>query len=475
MVARWGTFVVAVLSVWMLWSRGVAHAMPVFVLGCLSLAILGYREALKWRDLLNPLTVLLVLSGLRFALPALLVSINGEPNIEVIQLMSLEEFDWQLGQMLALAGVSGVALGWSLIPPRIGSEPLTLRGPRGGFYVGIVAMCVGIISLFLFIGGNTLVDEAIVAGVFRETSVQAGTGRYFFLSLTLISGSVVATRYLLTRSTMIFASLAPVAIATVSFFVLGGRVRAAVPLIGAGLLIWYLRQQRRGWGRARLGRILISMGIALLLATWFGHLGRLYRGGEGLRALGESLSLQGLSDYVEESVYVDVGQLHTLAGATALGAGAAGNDSFIGAITWPVSDLLNQPSAGAGVFILERTSRMQFVAGLHPSLIGDSYLSFGITGLILFTVGFGAISKLWYVRFRSGSLDPCLYVLGEICSVRIFLESVDKWGETVVTLTFTLSILAVARFMFGQETELRDGFESAEAAASHREPPALVH
>jgi hypothetical protein len=477
MVIRASTFMVASLSLWMLWSRGVGYAGPVFILGCLTLAAVGYREAVRWGDLLNPITVLLVLCGLRFALPTLLISINGEPKIEVIQLMSLEPFDWQLGQMLALAGVAGLTLGWLLVPTRSGGLfSLDLRGPRGAHFVGVLSMCVGILSLLLFVGKNAVVDEAIVAGLFRETSVEAGTGQYFFLSLALISGSVVASRHLIARRpALAWASLIPVAIATLSFFVLGGRVRAAVPLIGAGLLVWYTNQERRGWGRVRLLKTLTLIVVALVVATWFGHLGRLYREGGGLGALEESLSLQGLSDYLDESVYVDVGQLHTLAGATALGEGAAGSLGFVGAITWPVSDFLNQPTGGAGVFILEKTSGMEFVAGLHPTLIGDAYLSLGFVGLVVITVGFGAITKLWYVRFRSGRIDPCLYVVGHIYLVRLLLESVDKWGETIVVLLFTLSTLAVARFLFGVEAHPVQGLQPLEGGGDSRKPEVLAH
>lgn len=476
MLIRASVFVVAVLSLWMVSSRGVAYAGPVFILGCLSLGVVAYREAVRWRDLLNPITVLLVLCGLRFALPALLITINGEPTIEVIQLMSLEPFDWQLGQMLALAGVAGLTLGWLVVPSR--SDSLTfpdLRGPRGAHFIGALAMCVGILSLLLFVGENTVVDEAIVAGLFRQTTVQAGTGQYFFLSLALISGSVVATRYLLARRPALsWASWIPVAIATLSFFVLGGRVRAAAPLIGAGLLVWYMNQERRGWGRVRVLRTLTWIVAALVLATWFGHLGRLYREGGGLGALEESLSLQGLSDYLDESVYVDVGQLHTLAGAAALGEGAAGTLGFVGAITWPVSDFLNQPTGGAGVFILEKTSGMEFVAGLHPTLIGDSYLSLGVVGLVVITVGFGAVTKMWYVRFRSGKLDPCVYVVGDIYLARLLLESVDKWGETIVVLLFTLSTLALARFLFGVEAHPIQGPDRLEAAGRMSEREVLA-
>lgn len=451
MIARWGAFLAGILSLSMLWSRDVSYATPVFLLGCVSLALLGYREAAAWRDLLNPLSVLLALCGLRFALPAFLIALYGEPDNDIVKLMSLEEFDWRMGQLLAMAGVSGVAFGWLVVPSRIDrAAVLSLRGPRGGFYVGIVSMCVGLISLFLFVGANAFVDEAIVAGAFRQTSVQAGTGQYFFLSLALTSGSVIASRYLLMNGSTTWGALVPAGIATLFFFILGGRVRAAAPLVATAVLIWYMRQESGGWGRARVGKTLAWVLLALVVATWFGHVGLLYRGGEGLSALGESLSLQSLSDYAEESVYVDVGQLHTLAGATALGGGAAGREGFVGALIWPVSDFLGQPFGGAGVFILEKTSGMEFVAGLHPSLIADAYLSYGFMGLVVVTVAFGAASKLWYVRFRSGAMDACLYVLGVIYLVRILLESVDKWGETLVVLLFTLATLVFARLLFGE-------------------------
>jgi hypothetical protein len=192
--------------------------------------------------------------------------------------------------------------------------------------------------------------------------------------------------------------------------------------------------------------------IAVVVGLWFGNLGQLYRGGSGVGALRESLSVQTLSDYAERTIYEDIGQLHALAGATLIGPGRMEINTFLSAISWPLPDLLDLPQSSAGAFIVQDT--MGFFDGhqwgFHASLMGDSYLNFGVPGMVLIVMGFGVLVKLLYVRFRTGILRAPVYVLAATYTCRIFLESVEKWGELVPVLVYLYAALYAARLIYGE-------------------------
>ena len=129
-----------------------------------------------------------------------------------------------------------------------------------------------------------------------------------------------------------------------------------------------------------------------------------------IRAFAEALSVSRFSQHVKESIFSDLGQLHSLAGAIAIGPGVLAGDTFIGALSWPLSKVYPFPGRSAGVFIVEELigfGKDQERWGFNASLIGDAYLNFGFSGVVMVMLLFGALLKILYLKFRQGNLHCC--------------------------------------------------------------------
>jgi hypothetical protein len=454
MFAYWSTFSALLLGAWVLWTRDLSMAPIVFLLAYPALVAVAAEGVRKWLDLLNPLTLLLLFGAIRYSLPAFLLMFNPDPDVETFRLMGLQEADWQMGHVMALVGMLSATAGWLLVPDKGRPiRPLRFQLPDRTGHAAFVGMAVGLGALVLFVSFNTSLDAAIQEGAFRHTTVHVGTGVFYVLSLGLISCSVLLSSYLLTNRAYGWrASVVPVIFTALCFFVLGGRVGSAVSVLALLLLLWYIRQDRTNWAYPELRRFIKWGVIAVVVGLWFGNLGQLYRGGSGLGALTESLSVQTLSDYAERTTYEDIGQLHALAGATLIGPGRMEINTFLSAISWPLPDLFDLPQSSAGAFIVEDT--MGFFDshewGFHASLMGDAYLNFGVPGMVLIVMGFGVLVKLLYVRFRTGNLRAPVYVLAATYSLRIFLESVEKWGELIPVIVYLYAALYAARLIYGE-------------------------
>jgi hypothetical protein len=454
MFTYWSTLSALLLGAWVLWMRDLSMAPIVFLLGYSALLAVVAGGVRKWHDLLNPLTLLVLLGLIRYSLPAFLLMPNPDPGVETFRLMGLQGTDWQMGHVMALVGMLSASAGWLLIPDGERSvRPLRFRLPDRTGNAALVGMALGFGALVIFVSSNASLDAAIQEGAFRHTTVHVGTGVFYVLGLGLISCSVLLSSYLLTNGRYGWrAALAPVIFTALCFFVLGGRVGSAVSILALLLFLWYLRQDRIRWAYPELRRFIKWGVIAVAVALWFGNLGQLYRGGSGLSALRESISIETLGDYAERTIYEDIGQLHALAGATLIGPGQMEINTFLSAISWPLPDLLDLPQSSAGAFIVEDT--MGFADsrrwGFHASLMGDAYLNFGVPGMVLIVMGFGVLVKLLYVRFRAGKVRAPVYVLAATYSIRIFLESIEKWGELVPVLVLLYAALYAARLIYGE-------------------------
>jgi hypothetical protein len=114
--------------------------------------------------------------------------------------------------------------------------------------------------------------------------------------------------------------------------------------------------------------------LILFAVLWVSYIGALYRGELGARAFSEGLTLRGLWDYMQVSIFTDLGQLHSLAGAIAIGPGVLGGQTFFGALSWPLNKFIFIPgrrfiSSDARRFCPRRQM------GGERVLIGDGYLN----------------------------------------------------------------------------------------------------
>ena len=168
-----------------------------------------------------------------------------------------------------------------------------------------------------------------------------------------------------------------------------------------------------------------------------------------MNAFTQIFSLSALADYVNYAVWIDWGQLHSLAGAIVIGPGVLGGQTFSYNLLWPVSQFLDLPGKSAGVFIVQSLlGESERSWGFHATLIGDAYLNFGILGVLLVTATLGVILKVLYVGFRQGQIDSAYYSLAVIYSMRIFFESVEKFGEALVVLIFAFSVIRLGETLF---------------------------
>jgi len=253
--------------------------------------------------------------------------------------MGLGSEQWMRGHILALLGLLGVTIGWLMLGHTDESRSFQIH-PRsrpylsaGIAYSSIVGIFLGFVALIIFVKSNVSIIEAVDTGVFRATQVQQGTGKYFYLSFMLISSSVILTDYFFSRKHAWWLSLAPVTVAMVAFFVLGGRMRSLTSM-AAGLLVL------RAWrSNAKLSpaAIIGLVSIIVLLSTFF-FVGGVYRGGAGLAGVSQTLSLAAILEYLPQAFLIEYGQLQALAGAAAIAPGALRGSTFL-EMLWPLTKL----------------------------------------------------------------------------------------------------------------------------------------
>lgn len=437
------------VAVWVI-GAAIFYAAPGMSVVFLPLAYLVLLQAVfasgrGWKDWINPLVLLVLVGVVRFSLPGLLLWAGADPDVAVFQRMRLDTTDWFLGHVMALLGLLGVAIGWWLPSRKLRLtlekmvRPLWRQSSPHLPLAAIGGIAVGLAALLTFVAGNVSVGDVVTSGAFRGTEIQVGTGKFFYLSLTLIAGSVLFSAYLFARGRAPLVALAPVVLPMLAFWPLGGRARAVTPL-GAGLLLlWY-----QTGGLKRVPRGMVILALALLPVILYA--GQAYRGGLGLEGLMREFSLRAVLDYIQGAVWVDWGQLHALAGAAAIGPGVLGGASFQ-VLLWPLSEVLGLGAKNAGVLIAEMLVGLEGGVkwGFHASMIGDAYLNLGLPGVLVVTVCVGVVLRAVYAGWRRGAVHPALYALATVYGLRVFYESIEKYAEAVTVIAFAVLMLWLDR------------------------------
>jgi oligosaccharide repeat unit polymerase len=287
----------------------------------------------------------------------------------------------------------------------------------------------------------------------------------------LIAGGILLSAYLLGRNKKRIA-LIPVFAAAIALLSLGGRGTAIAPLLSGVLLLWYRSRELKGWPAIsfKLSHVFAFL-ASVLLGTWFFYFGALYRGGYGLSALVLSLSPEGIWEYAQYTMFAEFGHLHGLAGAIAIGPGVLEGKTFFSNLSWPLSMFLPIPGRSPGIFIVE--TLMGFANehrwGLHASLIGDTYLNFGMWGILLIMPLFGILSKLLYAKFRAGTLSAAFYAFVAVYGVNLFLKSIDAWQNILTGLVFMLVLVRLADVFYSSATRVdrnlqRNGLANAQVS-----------
>jgi oligosaccharide repeat unit polymerase len=450
----WSTFVALSLGL-IVFRSSEAWLFPMFFVFAYAVILFALvRTTALWRDVLNPLSLVLALGFIRFLIPGLMFLSGAEPpeNAAIFfGLMQVSDKEWFSGHVLALIGMLATILGWLLVQTRgIPVAPLKFHISEGTKYAALIGMLVGFMALSAFFMVNASIG-AILSGSFRSTTVQVGTGKYFVLAYLLIVGSIFLCCYLLSKNVKWWRALVPVAISMMAYWPLGGRGRAVMPVSGGLILLWYVNRERKGWSKLSVKPVHFVTGplIVLFIILVF-YVGSIYRGNSDPNTLLESLSITGLWQYLKSAIYVDLGQLHSLAGAIAIGPGVLEGKTFIGSLSWPLSAFLPIPGRSTGIYIIEELVGLpdEHRWGIAATLIGDAYVNFGFHGVIITMSVYGGLLKMVYLKFRQGVIHSAVYVLAVIAGMQILWGSIEVWPQTLSMLLFAFAITLTGKTVF---------------------------
>jgi len=428
-----------------------------FPLGYLALLCALLTTIRFWHDWLNPLSLIVLIGFIRFTIAGILLWF-AEPDIPIFHIMGLQSEHWLYGHALALIGLLSTTLGWFIVErthdARFLQKPIQSKPELSGgtLYAAILGIFLGLLALFVFIKSNTSISitETASTGIFRSTQIQEGTGKFFYLSFMLISSSVVFVDYLFSRKYAWWIALLPATMAMMALFVLGGRLRSLTAM-AAGLLVFRAHREN---AKTSLRTILFLVSIAVLLPIVFAA-GAAYRGGQGMEGVQQTLSMSAILAYIQHAVWVDFGQLHSLAAAVAIGPGVLGGRTFL-ALLWPMGKILALPGKSAGVFMTQMLVGLgDRKWGFHATLIGDAYLNFGLIGVILVTAIFSMLLKIIYIEFRERFISNAGYALSVIYSLTMFFETIEKYGEALTILAFVFAIIKIGQ-IFSEMTLAQD-------------------
>jgi hypothetical protein len=169
----------------------------------------------------------------------------------------------------------------------------------------------------------------------------------------------------------------------------------------------------------------------------------------------QTLSMSAILAYIQHAIWVDFGQLHSLAAAVAIGPRVLEGRTFL-TLFWPMGKIFALPGKSAGVFITQMLVGLgDRKWGFHATLIGDAYLNFGLIGVILVTAIFSMILKIIYIGFRERFISNAGYALSVMYSLTMFFETIEKYGEALTILAFVFAIIKIGQ-VFSEMTLAQD-------------------
>jgi len=430
------------------YSFSFPHLQLVFLLiGHISFALILIYRVRKGR--LDPLIFFIGIGFFRFGIPGLLTLVTKPPSIWVFGFLGLRPVDWTNGHILAVLGLMSVIIGW-IITPKIVLNPrkkvfykLAVKNDLLSLTTITTFLLSGLSSLIIFIGLNTQwnIKDTILSGVFRTLIIVEGTGVYFWLSLLAIPSSVLISIIMYRRRKWMFMAMLPTVLVSLMLLILGGRARALSATLAGFISLWLIGARFKGRHFKVFAAICLACFVLIIAAT-----GLSYRSGYGMSAL-SLLSFKSIYSYITLSTWSESAILYSLAAATKVGPGILHGQSFIG-IMGPIAEWFGlSRETGAGIFVAETLmGPLPRRWGFHTSLIGDSYLNFGLFAVPLICALFGMWLRLfpkWLKRrfFNEPTLWSALYSLTLVLSMRVFFESIEKLFEMMVVLGYLLLIV----------------------------------
>ena len=304
------------------------------------------------------------------------------------------------------------------------------------------ALGIAGIVAFLVINIGSL-EAAAVEGEMRGTIVNKGTGVLWYTGLAVIPASISYLYCQFRRTGRIkFAYMMPAVLAFLALAMLGGRVRALMPLAAMAILFFRLK----GYDRPST-RGLVVVAVALVMLLIYLPIGATYRAG-GLSGVA-SLSPGDFLKYAQWSIAGELGQLHGPYIPLAFGEGSFGGRTYLG-LAWPIPDLLGMELGNTGVEVRDLAvgaSTYSKKWAFHATMIGDAVLNFGRWSIPPIFLTFGLVLSFVQSGKMRMPLALPLSIVVTLGLVRAFSEETGKIPETYVYILFGILIVYVGRLI----------------------------
>lgn len=402
----------------------------VSVIGIALLQRFGRKYGQLWKLAAFFFVIGVVRFGFHYWLMAAGVHENKE--LVVLGLAYRDAYDQALPMLLVF--LFSYAIGFAANAaqkPRL-IVPSVYRRKRYNRKLLFMAFFLGLMFTLVFFVLNGGGFSTIISGDFRRYEIIKNTGYFFYIGLVSIpSGAILITDYFAkNRARYAFA----VAISYMMVFsILGGRVRALILLA-----LWAVQYWKSLYEHSKLKKnrrsIMVLISMALFSLVIFLILGS-YRSGVGL-----SMDLVAGFRFGEKllgSFYSEIGLYQSLVSISRY----PGELMWTGAWTnviYPFNHMLGLGSRSGGVFAVQM-GLDDFSSGrawgFHASIIGDSFLAFGLPSVAIFSFLVGYLMSESMYRLRNGKISDALFLLVFLAFVRVTYESMDKIPEIYITLT----------------------------------------
>ncbi|MBC8076120.1 MAG: hypothetical protein H7Y32_08615 [Chloroflexales bacterium] len=437
------------------WGGIDALELAFLITGVLALAGASISAVRHTRDYLNPLTILIFSAALRLGLPGLL-SVWYQPSARMVW-FSLPSTYWSMGRALALAGVLAAALGWALVPERAAA---TIGRPIAALAHRLVAvdrrmrslsacwLLVGTASalLFLYLNFDSPL-ESIANGAIRQNPDHvAGTSRYTFLATNLlVTGAAALACYLARRAgARWWAILSPGLFVLLALSPFGQRVGAATALIYGLLICWY----SSAFTQVKLRRVLSAIAVVAPLGLLYAGFMQIYRGA-GITSGLAFFSAAGIRDYLEQTIWVEIGTLHPFVMATFFAPGVLHNQTYPELLGY-LGPFFGVRGVRPGAFMVEQLIDPNGSWGFHTGLVIDVYMNNGLGACLLIALLFGALWRLMYEGFRAHAHSPGVLLVYTALTWNffwLFYESVVNLFPLATALVFIGVLSLLSRLM----------------------------
>lgn len=379
---------------------------------------------------------------MRFFLPNLFIGDSSNSVLKMVGMTDVGQF--QIATVVAnaatLVTLGATSLFGRLSKPAI--QPSEVSWPEVS-KVALRMFGVGLtmLAFFLIINVGSL-SAAAIDGSMRSSEVTRGTGYLFYVGLVVIPSSLVFaySQYQRTRR-LSWVMWVPAIVAFFALTLLGGRVRALIPLAAVGFLFLRIRNL----DRPSLKSVMVIVAGVLVLFLYL-PIGMAYRSG-GIDAVLQ-LGFERFIEYTLWTIPGEMGQLHGPYLALAHGEGYLEGQTYR-ILLWPLSDFFNWGSKNTGVLLRDFAvgqGTYQKSWGFHASLIGDAVINFGRWFIPIKFAIFGCVMGWIQSSRRRGVLIIPTSILSILGLVRSFSESTDKIPETYVYIGMVYAILVYTRF-----------------------------